>query len=349
MSRLFKCMKLLQLILFSLLIVVTTCSQTKRSVHPAFYYWRTTFHLSAAETNYLQAMGAKKLYVKFFDVDWDSTRMLPVPKGALSFNTYPPKDLEIIPTVFITNRTLLNSPEGAIRSLSHNILKKLKAQREHLKNPVREIQFDCDWTLKTRAKYFALLGILRKSLKDSGIHISATIRLHQIKYYKRTGVPPVDRGMLMFYNMGDLRDLSTRNSILDIETAKKYLVNFKDYPLRLDVALPIFSWAVLIRDNRIIRLINNVREKDLADNHFKKLDSHRYQVLKSHYFFKGYLYKNDVLRLETVPLDRIRQSAIMLSKIIKNEYINIAFYHLDEEIIKHYDSKDLKNICRYFD
>ncbi len=294
-------------------------------------------------------MGATKLYVKFFDVDWDPKRMLAVPKGVLGFNTLAPKDLEIIPTVFITNRTLLNSPKGSIPSLSHNILRKLKAQRENLRNPIREIQLDCDWTLKTSTKYFTLVRIIRKSLKASGINISATIRLHQIKYYKRTGVPPVDRGMLMFYNMGDLRDPNTRNSILDLETAKKYLTNLKDYPLKLDVALPLFSWAVLMRENRIIRLINNVREKDLVDSHFKKLDSHRYQVLKSHYFFKGYLYKNDVLRLETVPFDRIYQSAKILSKLLENEYITIAFYHIDQEIIKHYDPKSLESIYRLFD
>ncbi len=349
MSRSLNYLKPFHLILFSLLIVVTTCSQKKHHVHPAFYYWRTNFHLSASEINYLQATQVKKLYVKFFDVDWDPIRMLAVPKGVLSFNTLAPKDLEIIPTVFITNRTLLNSSKGSILSLSHNILKKLKAQREHLENPIREIQLDCDWTLKTRTKYFTLIRIIRKFLKARGIHISATIRLHQIKYYKRTGVPPVDRGMLMLYNMGKISASSTRNSILDLEIAKKYLTNFKEYPLKLDVALPLFSWAVLIRNNKIIRLINNVREKDLANSHFKKLGSHRYQTLKSHYFFKGYLYKNDVLRLETVPLDKIRQSAKMLSKLLENEYITIAFYHLDEEIIKHYDSKDLESIYRLFD
>ncbi len=342
-------MQTFYLVLIPLLIALAACSTGKPRIHPAFYYWRTNFHLSTNELNYLQSIKTKKLYVKFFDVDWDSKRMQAAPKGVLSFKERPPKYLEIIPTVFITNRTLVNSSIGSIPSLSHNILKKLKAQREKLKNPIREIQLDCDWTLKTSTKYFTLVSIIRKSLKASGIHISATIRLHQIKYYKRTGVPPVDKGMLMFYNMGDLRDLDTRNSILDLEIAKKYLTNFKDYPLKLDVALPLFSWAVLIRNNRIIRLINNVREKDLIKSHFKNLGSHRYQVLKSHYFFKGYLYKDDVLRLETVPLDGIRQSAIMLSKLIKNEYITIAFYHLDEEIIKHYDSKDLEGIYRYFD
>ncbi len=75
--------------------------------------------------------------------------------------------------------------------------------------------------------------------------LSATIRLHQVKYFETTGVPPVKSGMLMFYNTGDLENPSEENSILNIETAELYLSGLEDYPMQLDIVLPLFSWAVV--------------------------------------------------------------------------------------------------------
>ena len=45
--------------------------------------------------------------------------------------------------------------------------------------------------------------------------MSATIRLHQVKYRADTGVPPVDRGMLMAYNLLPPDQAGERSSILD--------------------------------------------------------------------------------------------------------------------------------------
>ena len=64
----------------------------------------------------------------------------------------------------------------------------------------KEMQVDCDWTQGSRAAYFALLRALRDRLHAQGRRLSATIRLHQVKCSADTGVP-VDRGMLMAYNL----------------------------------------------------------------------------------------------------------------------------------------------------
>ena len=79
--------------------------------------------------------------------------------------------------------------------------------------------------------------------------LSATIRLHQVKYYKQAGIPPVDRGMLMFYNMGKLNALTAENSIYNSNDAAGYIETVDDYPLKLDLALPAFSWAVHFRNS----------------------------------------------------------------------------------------------------
>ena len=152
--------------------------------------------------------------------------------------------------MFITNATLKNLPETSIEQLADNITSKIKRMLKSLGEVhVKEIQIDCDWTGSTRVKYFTLLKHITLKVKTRSanfnlredITISATLRLHQIKYHKKTGVPPVARGMLMFYNMGSPTQIDMQNSILNLDIAKQYIENLESYPLPLDVALPIFS------------------------------------------------------------------------------------------------------------
>ncbi len=98
------------------------------------------------------------------------------------------------------------------------------------------------------------------------IAVSATLRLHQIKYHQKTGVPPVRKGILMFYNMGSPTRMDVQNSMLDLDIAKQYIGNLESYPLPLDVALPLFSWGVLFHHQHFIMLVNNLREQDLLDH-----------------------------------------------------------------------------------
>ena len=55
------------------------------------------------------------------------------------------------------------------------------------------IQIDCDSTISTKEKYFNLLVFLSDYIDC----VSATIRLHQINYFRVTGVQTVNRGVLM--------------------------------------------------------------------------------------------------------------------------------------------------------
>ena len=82
--------------------------------------------------------------------------------------------------------------------------------------------------------------------------IEVTIRLHQIKYASKTGVPPADSGMLMYYNMSDFTSIDTKNYILDIDVAKRYHYNFDTYPLALDLALPLYTQATIIRFSKVV-------------------------------------------------------------------------------------------------
>ena len=219
-----------------------------------------------------------------------------------------------------------------------------------------EIQIDCDWSGTTKEKYFKLLSFLRKKIASKKIKLSSTIRLHQIKFFKKTGVPPVDRGMLMFYNVGEVADISTQNSILDLEIAKQYLENFDNYPLQLDLALPIFSWGVLFRDGKMIKLISGLREAELSDStRFVNSSASRilnfgstFEVKKSTYLDGRYLYEGDQIRLESVRLEVLEETAQLLKEHLFNEDLTISFYHLDTTTIKHFQYEKLQDICHFF-
>ena len=101
----------------------------------------------------------------------------------------------------------------------------------------RTIQFDCDWTEETKDNYF---GFLRQYRLLSGNVISAAIRLHQLKYSDSTGIPPVDYGVLLYYNTGN-DDEGEDRSIYERSMTHRYTPSLRSYPLTLDIALPIFS------------------------------------------------------------------------------------------------------------
>lgn len=329
-----------------LLLFLTSCTPNKKEITPAFYHWQTNLTLTPIEKDYLQNLSIKKLYVKFFDVDWNGKAQEPLPVAEVVLDTADLEDIEIIPTIFITNRSLKNYPLEKMEELGGNILTKIYS----LKKDPKEIQIDCDWSGTTKEKYFRLLSFFKKEIKKKNTQLSATIRLHQIKYFKKTGVPPVDRGMLMFYNVDDVKDYKTKNSILDLEVAKQYFVNFENYPLALDVALPIFSWGVLYRNGGMVKLINNLREEDLSDEaYFLRTDDIHFEVLKSTYLKGKYLYEGDVIRVESVSLKTLKESAQLLGSEIENPHLTISFYHLDTTTIKNYPYEKIEMVTDLFE
>ena len=325
------------------------CHSEKREVFPAFYHWQTELDLSDFEKNYLQKTGVQKIYVKFFDVDKEGEEIIP---KALIYGdslAYLLREKTIVPTIFITNRTLKNISEAEISDLAQKMVAKITYLATSHQLLFSELQLDCDWTLTTKDAYFTLIHQIRQLLPAT-VKISATIRLHQIKFYDKTGVPPVDRGMLMYYNMGDLEDKATANSIIDNTIGSQYLQNARHYPLELDMALPIFAWGVLFRDGRMIRLINDLRGADLADtSRFEKSDPTHFAIKQSSYLKSYYLYAGDEIRLEKSEFKDLEEAAAILSPLVNTDQMNLVFYHLDSTNLATFSPDYLKKIVRIFE
>lgn len=333
-----------------LALLFQNCNNAPRSVKMAFYHWKTTIN-----PDDFKKIDTSKVYIKLFDVDWDDARVGAKPLAEVSNLKLLPKNLVFVPTVFLTNKVFSKflvqseTTKEQIVQLAQHIYQKIKDDTEGYH--FLEVQFDCDWTATTRDPYFFFLKQMKNLFSET--QISATIRLHQIKFMDKTGVPPVDRGMLMAYNMGDLDDIKTENSILNLETLKSYSKNFDKYPLELDVALPIFSWGIVFRDGQAVKIINNLSKKELLATpqyatYFHQNSDNRFVLLKNQYLKGLYLYENDEIRIEDTPLSNLRSAATFLAQNIKNKQLTVAFYHLDSVTLQQYRYEDLENITQQF-
>lgn len=329
---------------------ISCTNNSNKEINRGIYFWKTNFSLSASELKWIKETEIQKLYVRFFDVDYNPNINKAIPVGDVTIQTNSISGVEIIPVVFITNRTLTNLPDSLIPELSNNIYNKVFAKLRLFKSPTaKEIQLDCDWTKTTREKYFNLIESLKPLTVKDNIEITATIRLHQVKFFNKTGVPPIKRGMLMFYNMSDVSDMKTRNSIYDEIVAKRYLVNFDKYPIDLDVVLPAFSWACWFRNGKLKNLINDVGVKDLEANfNFIKEDKNIFRAIKECSVKGNYILPGDYLRTEETDFKTTLDATELVAPHIKNKKINVSIYHLTGEVIKNYGKDQFKDIVDCF-
>ncbi len=309
---------------------------------PAFYHWKTTFSPTPSDSAVLHETDTQTLYVRFFDVDWDEATHQPMPKAAVVFRAKPTV-ANVVPVVFITNKTLLQLTPAAVPVLAQKLVQKVGQLAASQGIRYREIQIDCDWTRSSRSRYFALLQAIKQ---QTSVPLSATIRLHQVKFVAQTGVPPVARGMLMAYNMTDWKRPDTRNSILDLAELRRYAPYLPGYPLPLDIALPLFRWTVVFRNNRVMTLLNNVdRNALLTMPVFRSQpDATRFVVARDTNALGLSLRRGDLLRTEACrPVDLAAAKGLILAQL-PDQKRTFTLYHLDSTILHAYPSAALKKL-----
>lgn len=333
-------MKINFTVLVFLFILTIGCQKSKpKLTEPAFYFWRSSFKLSEIERNILQHNHIKKLYVKFFDISWNAHKRKPQMIAPIQFVENPPDSCQIVPVIFITNQTFINLPEAEIDSLASYIFERIS---KISKQKIQEIQIDCDWSLSTKYKYFRFLKAIRKDK----IILSATIRLHQVKFFEKTGVPPVDKGMLMCYNLSDWRNIKTQNSIYSTAVLKQYIQRLEKYPKPLDVVMPIFHWTVIFRNNRFLFFVNNLGSEELINNsNFIQLSDNQLFEVKSDAIFNHFsIRKGDIFRCENSDFEEVMEGAELILEKISNEKLTFALYHLDEKSLTTYSNDQIKKL-----
>lgn len=236
------------LILLVSILAYACKEQTPLEHKNSAYYWSTTFNADSTITDFMGHYQINRLYVRYFDV-------VPIgngqcqPNATIKFASKVPTGIEIVPTIFILPECL-NSDK---KELANKILRRvIQMNSTNDITGVKELQIDCDWTVSTRSAYMAFMQLMQQYCHSKGLKLSATIRLHQLSQTP----PPADRGVLMMYNTGDVKNSKCRNPILDMHDAAPYLRYLANYKLPISVAYPIFSWKVLFRGKQFVGIVH---------------------------------------------------------------------------------------------
>lgn len=318
-----------RVIIFFLLFFLFSCEKKSGKHSYTFYYWKTTLRLDDVEQEALRKATSDKLFIRYFDVDKKAGKFQPIAaaRKEKSFST----SKEIVPVVFIMNRTFLHIKKSEISFLAEQIFKMVKEKHEDFGfGNFFELQIDCDWTKGTRQDYFAFLQELQRiSQKD----ISVTLRLHQVKFKQQAGIPPVKKVYLMCYSTSSPLENTTINSILDTSILKNYLAQIGHYPIKnIVVALPIYSWGIVENHLGKHRLINGLSSGDLENPRFERIAENKVRVLKDGFYFGYFMNKDFTIKVEEISATKIDETIRFLNSKI-TEY-DIVYYQLSRKFVQ---------------
>lgn len=325
-----------------IIAVLLTACKPGRKVNTSFYYWKTVYKQNATEGAYLNHLHSHQLYMRIMDVDMDEDGITPVPVSPIAFQSKLPDTIQIVPVVFIVNDVLRNQSHPKLDDLSRKLYHFVTGKVTQAgKADFAELQIDCDWTAETRDNYFYLLRQIKLLLGKR--QLSVTLRLHQLKNQRSSGIPPADKVLLMCYNMGNLRKYGNQNSILDVNELKKYAgPNLGSYPMPMDIGLPLFEWAVAFRNKQYIGIDKRIKIDNLnAQNQFKSNGNNMYTA-KTDLPAYG-LQIGDEVRWETSALADVQSATTYIAHYLKPGNVNIVYFHLDEALVNKYKYEDLQN------
>jgi hypothetical protein len=129
---------------------------------------------------------------------------------------------------------------------------------------------------------------------------------------------------------------------LDIALLKTYLKDINDYPLNYDIALPLYSWAIVSNHLGKTKLINGVTKNELkAENRFRPLTDETFEVTDDFFFHGIYLNKGFKIKSEGISPALLNETKAYLNGKIKNDY-SIVYYHLDKPFLEMFTINELK-------
>lgn len=318
-------------------------------VTTAFYYWKTkNWTLEQEEEITIKNASIEKLYVKFFEIANDEIQgNIPVSKNNIRikgpYNPSKNPQADIVPCVYIRNQVFKKSNKKELDVLAENIhylVEKKKKDNFRKSKVINEIQIDCDWTLSTKDNYFYFLEKIKEFSKKE---ISCTLRLYTYKYPKKMGVPPVDKVMLMCYNLINPSTNRDKNSILDIEELKKYLVKKEKYPKHLDVALPLYSWMQVFQNNEFTKVV--YKDFNTIKKVTKPIKPLWLEVIKDTTAADMYLRIGDKIKYDEITLETVKKAIkIIKENVYLDKEITFSFFHLDHEQLKNFTNEEIRDL-----
>ena len=372
-------------IIYILLFVVLNGAfcENDHEVIRSFCYWKTDLNFQKEDDSLVKELNVKHLYVRFFDVDWNPYAKEPLPVATIGNVSLNQSNPEITPSIFITNEVVLQSNKKQLDSLAVRIAQRVNQigikmnetkadvianaivypkdyykQKNYkqlnydsikalelakLKVDFKEILIDCDWSEKSKDNYFYLLKQIKKGFPTA--QISSTIRLWQYKFASKAGIPPVDKGLLMCYNLTKPDDFKTKNSIATSDELAQYITH-SDYKLKLDIALPLYSWAVVFRGNQFKGILSDYDQLLNDSIKLKKMSGTKYVLEDDILVGQTYLRNGDEIRIEKISDDELdKMISIVKGKIKIDNQTRVTFFSFDKKYINDYGTQ---NISGYY-
>lgn len=316
-------------ILLLVAIALTNCGGTTQPTnmdavvdsarYNSIYHWKTTFEVDSTELDFLKLHDIQRIYLRMFDVaverDFLNGVSEIVPIATTKFLSAPPADVEIVPVAYITIDAL-RAMAGREQEFASLIVERLSAMASYNKcGEIHEIQLDCDWTASTKSSYHYLCQLVKETITPMGMKLSVTIRLHQLQ----ESSPPADKGILMLYNTGALKNPETVNSILHIDDAKPYIKPTK-YQIPLDYAYPTFGWGVKFEDDRFVSIVSEDAKATTA---------------------------NEYIRYERATIAEVLAVKVLVEQKLGKPLNGNILYHLDYTQLKNYTDDEISQIYSY--
>lgn len=327
MTRIFQC-----ILFICMSCIVLSCQTKNKKKDISFYHWKLDVK-NDSTYNRLENFPIKKMYIHIMDVNISNNS--PVPQAHLSItNDHPLLRENIVPVVFIHNQVISVSDTNKLKELAQNIIQSRSDffKYHNITNDINELQIDCDWLKSHKDKYFLLLKYLKEI--DSTMKLSVTLRLYPYKYPNIMGIPPVDYAVLMCYNLDEIKNIQTNNSIITSSKVKDYIEGTKEYPMPLIPALPIFGWWVWFQNDSYQNIF--YLTDDFKNNKsIKKINHNQYTIITDTTIHGQYLRKGDILRNEFPTPEVLDESIQLLSQNIQFE--EIILYHWDSKLIQQYE------------
>ena len=171
-------------VLFTVAIFLFSCTKTQKPF--SFYHWKSKAKFTTDTEKTLNFCKTKTIYLRYFDIDLVRENDIEIPFPVYSLREVDEgfKKFDIIPTIYITNRTFQSNVNTEILSKKVALLID-QISEHHFKKKFTHVQLDCDWSGSTQEQYFSLINFL----STKGFEVEATIRLHQIKYADKNDDP----------------------------------------------------------------------------------------------------------------------------------------------------------------
>jgi hypothetical protein len=315
--------------LLFIVLLANSCEQNKAESN-SFYYWKTTYNPTKFENDYVEKHNVKNIYIRCFDVMYETENSYK-PSNVVLWNQKPNPKINYIPVVFIDKKIFEQIDSVQNKELSKNIMKLCKQIFDSQHLPISEIQIDCDWAGLSKENYFYFLKEIKKDVKI----VSATLRLHQYKYQTQSGIPPVDYCSLMCYNIGDVKSNNNSNSILNKIDFDSYTKG-DYYPKPINIALPIYTWSLLFRNNQFAGILPQIPILDTGN--WRKINGLQYECKNSFLdtISSRYFYSQDVIKVENCSKEEWNTITTYIKNKIKNPKHEIIYFDMDSASIQNY-------------